>query len=188
MGKQHNLNIDIINIFSNKINMKFSMDTDANIFTPLDIIDYVYAVLNCPCYINKYKELFKLDFPRIPYPEEKEQFLKLVQHGSKLRKLHLFIDIKTPANINYPVDGNHNITKIIHKQNKVYINDNQYFDNISEEIWNYSIGAYQPARTWLKYRADTELSYDDIEHYKKIIFILSQTMVIQRDINEIINV
>ena len=182
--KQHNMNNEIINLISNKIALRFADNKDTANFTPLDILDYVYAVLNNPSYIRKYKELFKLDFPRIPYPESKEQFIELANLGTKLRKLHLFIDIKTPDNINYPIDGNHKISKVLYKQNKVFINENQYFDNISEQIWDYYIGAYQPARMWLKSRNDMILSYDDIEYYKKIIYILSETINIQNKIDE----
>src|SRR5690606_6710826 len=39
-----------------------------NCFTPIDLLDYIYAVLHSPTYREKYKEFLKIDFPRIPYP------------------------------------------------------------------------------------------------------------------------
>jgi len=185
--KQHNLNKDIIEKIENNLNMRFieNANNEDKEFTPLDILDYIYAVLNCPVYIKKYKELLKLDFPRIPYPENKEKFIELVKNGSQLRKLHLFNNIKTPDNINYPIDGNHKISKIKYEKEKVFINEKQYFEKIPDEVWNYYIGAYQPARTWLKSRTDNELSYDDIEYYKKIIFVLSETINVQKNIDKI---
>jgi len=41
------------------------------------------------CKLCYYKEFLKIDFPRVPYPKDKETFWKLVQLGTELRKLHL---------------------------------------------------------------------------------------------------
>jgi hypothetical protein len=41
-----------------------------NYFTPIDLLDYIYAVLHSPAYREKYKEFLKIDFPRVPYPGE----------------------------------------------------------------------------------------------------------------------
>ena len=60
-------------------------------------------------------------------------------------------------------------------ENKVYINDTQYFDNVPKEAWDFYIGGYQPAQKWLKDRKGKALSYDDIVHYQKIIKVLQAT-------------
>ena len=82
-------------------------------FAPLDILDYIYAVLHSPAYREKYKEFLKIDFPRVPYPKDKETFWQLVTLGSQLRQLHL---LESPA-VNkpitqYPVDGDNKVGKI----------------------------------------------------------------------------
>ncbi len=38
------------------------------VFYPIDLLDYIYAVLHSPAYREKYKEFLKIDFPRVPYP------------------------------------------------------------------------------------------------------------------------
>ena len=43
-------------------------------FAPIDILDYIYAVLHSPTYREKYKEFLKIDFPRVPYPKDKDTF------------------------------------------------------------------------------------------------------------------
>lgn len=57
--------------------------------SPEDVFDYIYAVLHSPSYREKYKEFLKIDFPRVPYPKDSEQFKKLVRFGKELRELHL---------------------------------------------------------------------------------------------------
>ncbi|MBR3090644.1 MAG: hypothetical protein IKH10_01465 [Bacteroidetes bacterium] len=60
----------------------------------------------------------------------------------------------------YPVSGSDEITKVRFNNNRVYINEEQYFDNVPEEIWNFKIGSYQPAQTWLKACKGRRLEYD----------------------------
>ncbi len=50
---------------------------------------------------------------------------------------------------------------------KVWINDDQYFDKVPHQAWQFFIGGYQPAQKWLKDRQGRELSFDDILHYQK---------------------
>jgi len=52
-------------------------------FAPIDLLDYVYAVLHSPEYREKYKEFLKIDFPRVPYPQDAENFWKLVELGGE---------------------------------------------------------------------------------------------------------
>lgn len=58
-------------------------------FATLDLLDYMYAVLQSPTYRGKYKASLKIDFPRIPYPRDAETFWTLVKLGGELRQIHL---------------------------------------------------------------------------------------------------
>jgi len=69
------------------------------------------------------------------------------------------------------------------KDGKVFINDEQYFDNVPEITWNFYIGGYQPARKWLKDRKGRALKNSDIEHYQKIIVALAETNRIMEEID-----
>ena len=63
-------------------------------FAPIDILDYVYAVLHSPTYREKYKEFLKIDFPRAPYPKDKDTFWQLVKFGGQIREIHNSISIR----------------------------------------------------------------------------------------------
>ncbi|MDT0293415.1 type ISP restriction/modification enzyme [Mesonia ostreae] len=85
-------------------------------FTPLNLLDYIYAVLHSPTYRETYKEFLKIDFPRVPYPKDKAKFWKMVELGGELRQLHLLESDKTEEYITtYPVDGDNIITRKITK-------------------------------------------------------------------------
>jgi predicted helicase len=166
---------------------------------PIDILDYIYAVLHSPTYRDKYKEFLKIDFPRVPFPKDKETFWQLVQLGGELRQIHLLESSIVEKYITgYPEDGDNIVGKIFFEKTtdttgKVYINYEktppsgagglQYFSNVPEVAWNFYIGGYQPAQKWLKDRKDRELSYEDILHYQKIIVALTETDRIMREID-----
>ncbi len=144
--------------------------------TPENILDYIYAVLHSPKYREKYKEFLKIDFPRVPYPEDKKEFNRLAKLGAELRGLHLMEDSRSNKFITtYPEGGNNEVDKVGYKDGKVYINEKQYFGDVPEIAWNFYIGGYQPAQKWLKDRKGRKLTNNEIEHYQKIIVVLAET-------------
>ncbi len=168
-----NLNKDIIKTIE-KITGKVN---------PEDIIDYIYAILYSPSYREKYKEFLKIDFPRIPYPKDKNEFKKYVKFGNELRLLHLIESPKLNKYITtYSIEGTDTVDKITYRDGNVYINTEQYFGKVPEIAWNFYIGGYQPAQKWLKDRKGRTLTNEDIEHYQKIIIVLTETDRIMKEI------
>lgn len=142
---------------------------------PQELFDYIYAVLHSPNYRTKYKEFLKIDFPRIPYPENKEEYHRLADLGSQLRRLHLMQEVPTPKHAKFDNEGSRTVDKLEYKGSCVWINKEQCFADVPETAWNFYIGGYQPAQKWLKDRRGRTLSYDDITHYRNIITILLET-------------
>jgi len=197
-----NLNMEIVNEIAEGLGLEFIPEKEeGNVclannkdvrsefrttFAPIDLLDYIYAVLHSPTYRETYKEFLKIDFPRVPYPKDRATFWQLVELGSELRQIHL---LESPAVekyiTQYPEDGDNIVTKPVYKNGNVYINETQYFANVPEVAWNFYIGGYQPAQKWLKDRKDRELSTDDIFHYQKIIVALSETDRIMKEIDKI---
>ena len=146
---------------------------------------------------EKYKEFLKIDYPRIPYPKDKETFWRLVKLGGELRQIHLLESDTTEKYItSYPKDGDNVITRKTVKKDwelydaeqllgRIWINDQQYFDKIPLKAWEFYIGGYQPAQKWLKDRKGRKLSTDDIFHYQKIIVALCETDRIMQEIDKI---
>lgn len=155
--------------------------------SPEDIFDFIYAVLHSPSYRKKYKEFLKIDFPRVPYPKDTKTFKKLVTFGAELRSLHLLESPKVNQFITtYPIAGSDTVEKLAYKNGKVFINAEQYFGNVTEVVWNFYIGGYQPAQKWLKDRKKRALKNTDIEHYQKIIVALAETYRIMKEIDSTI--
>ena len=199
LNRKPNLDQNIVNQIAKKLSLCFLLEKEnkKGTFAPIDLLDYIYAVLHSPKYRDTYKEFLKIDFPRVPYPEDANIFCKLVALGGELRQLHLLESPKVEQFITtYPVDGDNKVTRSIgkndykitnHKKNngQVWINDTQYFDGVPKLAWEFYIGGYQPAQKWLKDRKGRTLDHNDIFHYQKIIVALTETDRIMKGIDHI---
>ena len=207
-GRTPNLNKEIVEQIAKILKLEFvpekdisSITTSENpsTFAPIDILDYIYAVLHSPTYREKYKEFLKIDFPRVPYPKDKQTFWQLVKLGGEIRQIHLLESPKVEEFMtSYPKDGDNQITRKITKKSpgfelvdrenglgRVWINDQQYFDKVPLVAWEFYIGGYQPAQKWLKDRKNRQLSFEDILHYQKIIVALFETDRLMKEIDKI---
>lgn len=187
-SRHPNFDSTIIKKFADGLKLKFTEEKtdEKDTFAPIDVLDYIYAVLHSPKYRETYKEFLKIDFPKIPYPKDKSKFWKLVALGAQIREIHLLESDKlNTLTIGYPVSGDNIVTKLSYTDDKVFINDTQYFDKVPEVAWNFYIGGYQPAQKWLKDRKGKELTFDDICHYQKIINALYLTDNLMQEIDVI---
>ncbi|MCC5944916.1 MAG: N-6 DNA methylase [Bernardetiaceae bacterium] len=200
--RKPNLNPQIIKKIVDTLGLDFTAEKNLerrDAFAPIDILDYIYAVLHSPSYREKYKEFLKIDFPRVPYPENAETFWQLVNFGSELRALHLLErPLLEKTDVNYPCEGDNKISRKLTKSSpgfipkkdnpkigKVYINETQYFDNVPAVAWEFYIGGYQPAQKWLKDRKGRTLSFDEIAHYQKVITALAETVRVMETLDRI---
>ncbi len=198
--KTPNLDKKIVQEIAEKLDLRFTPEKEEieDTFAPIDLLDYIYAVLHSPNYREKYKEFLKIDFPRVPYPEDQELFWQLVELGGELRQIHL---LEHPAVedfiTTYPESGTNIVSNRLTKTEpgflpnendksigKVWINEEQYFGNVPKKAWEFYIGGYQPAEKWLKDRRDRELSIEEIQHYQKIIVALMETDRLMNKIDE----
>lgn len=158
--------------------------------SPEDIFDYIYGVLHSPHYREKYKEFLKVDFPRIPYPKNADEFEHFRSCGNALRELHLMHNVPESP-VRFEQKGSMMVDYLRWEWNKddgysgnIWINDTQFFESVPAEAWEFYIGGYQPAQKWLKDRKGRKLEYDNVEHYRKIIAVLMETARIMKTIDD----
>lgn len=177
--KTPNLDLDIVRLIQNV----------AGTTTPEDILDYVYGLLHSPKYRVKYNEFLKNDFPRVPFPDDKEKFWGLVELGRQLRELHLLVHPSIQNRItSFPEGGTDVVVKPAYKSNRIYINDTQYWDGVPKEVWEFYVGGYQPAQKYLKDRKDKKLTTAEFENYEKMIVSLNETIKIMQEIDKLMPV
>jgi predicted helicase len=154
--------------------------------SPEQIFFYIYAILYSNIYRTKYAEFLKIDFPRIPFTKDYKLFSKMSEHGERLVDLHL---LKSPE-LNSPIakfqgKGDNKVEKLRYESARLFINENQYFEGIEPEVFEYQIGGYQVCEKWLKDRKDRKLSLDDIKHYCNVVTAIQKTIKIQKVIDDI---
>lgn len=150
---------------------------------PEEFFAYAYAVLHSPAYRKKYREFLKIDFPRIPLPENETEYQRLAVLGQQLIDLHL-MRVQQPMSAlpKFPVADSNIVEALKFDNGKVFINAAQYFDGVSQTAWEFFIGGYQPAQKWLKDRKGRTLNLDDIRHYQQVVAILDKTAALMQEI------
>ena len=185
-----NLNSDFVKAFSSATTLDFIPDGTGNLtttFGPEDVFHYIYAILHSPEYRRRYADFLKSDFPRVPVTNCGALFESLAALGKRLTALHLMEADDGEAPV-FPVSGDNRVEKVSYAppQRRVWINNEQYFDGVAPDTWEFTIGGYQPAEKWLKDRKNRPLSYDDIAHYCRLCAALAETPRIMASIDETI--
>jgi predicted helicase len=156
---------------------------------PNEIMSYIYSILYCPTYRFKYKQFLDIDFPRIPFPDDKATFEKLSSLGWELIQIHLmnkeYMDSRFRGNDKlgaFSGEGNNDVIKVEYtkdiktKTPRIKINKEQYFDNVPEEIYNFYIGGYQVLYKYLNDRKGRTLTLDEIENVENIVKVIDFTI------------
>jgi len=205
-GRVPNLNPAFVAEMECKLGLRFVSDGAGDLtetFGPEDVFHYAYAVLHSPTYRERYAEFLKTDFPRLPLTADACLFRGLCALGRRLVGLHLL----RPGAVGelaarFPVPGDNRVERGYPKylapgepepgsgrpldDGRVYINRQQHFAGVPEEVWEFHIGGYQVCEKWLKDRRERVLSYDDLEHYREVVASLGETIRVMGEIDELI--
>ncbi|HEG8359989.1 TPA: N-6 DNA methylase [Campylobacter jejuni] len=158
-------------------------------FSPEDILGYIYAVLFHKIYREKYLDFLKIDFPKIPFVENKKIFKNLSKLGLKLVNLHLLKNGELNSNAGEALfksikNKNFKIQKIKYNKDakELFINESLYFNKVSPEIYEFKIGGYAVLDKYLKSHKEEDI---DHKHFTLIIQTLDETLKIQDEISKI---
>jgi len=186
-------------------------------FGPEDIFHYAYAVFHSPAYRQRYAEFLKIDFPRLPLTGDVALFRKLAQLGADLVALHLLEDDYAAASwnlegedsplaqtgVDFVLGSNSTTVGAMGKSSAwqkgcVYIDTSHiqtssHFTGVPEAVWNFHVGGYQVCHKWLYDRRGNSkepgrsLTPEDIEHYKRIVAALRETILLMEAIDRAID-
>jgi len=170
---------------------QFLTEKYKNKFNPEQILSYIYGVLHSPTYREKYVDFLKIDFPKIPFCDNSEDFEKISDLGAELIKAHLMEEI--PENEiaeNYDGEvGKDKVEKVefqeVENVGRIYINKTNYFEPIPEEIFEFQIGGYKVIDKFLKDRKGRDLQIEEIEQVKNIAKTLYFTIQQMNKLNKI---
>jgi predicted helicase len=151
---------------------------DEHHYTPEEVLGYIYAVLHAPTYRSRYAEFLRIDFPRIPFPEQAEDFEALSVLGWALVQAHLLRELPRQKLAAYHGKGDHVVeaVRFSPSEQSVWINKTQYFKPVPQAVWDFYIGGYQVLDKYLKSRKGRILSLDEINHVSAIADSLAFTI------------
>ena len=208
-GRRPNLAPSFVEELQRRLRFSFVPDGRGDLegtLGPEDVAHYIYAVLHSPTYRDKYAEFLKTGFPRIPLTSDRDLFRSLVSLGGQLATLHLLESplLDSPG-VGYPVPGSDEVEprhpRYVPSQvgkpcsegagGRVYVNRGspkegepaQFFEGVPPEAWEFQIGGYQVCEKWLKDRRGRVLSYDDQQHYKKMVVAIRETIRLMKEID-----
>jgi predicted helicase len=150
------------------------------------IFYYVYAVLYSKNYRKKFATFLAEDFPKIPFTKNFKVFEKMSNLGKELVSLHTN-KIKLTPKTKFNISGSNKVERIKFEDGKIFINDLQFFEVISEDIWNFSIGSYSVLKKWLEGKENKILENKDIEQFLQLPEILQKTISCMDEIDKIIS-
>ena len=149
----------------------------AHHYSPEEILGYIYAVLHSPTYRQKYRDFLKLDFPRIPFVNQRALFDALSALGWELIQVHLLKTIPKALTVDVTA-GNFLVEKPRYdpQHERLHINKTQYFSPVPAAVWAFHIDGYQVLDKYLKSRKGRTLSLDEIENVQNIVNVLRFTI------------
>ena len=171
--------------------MRFIPDGKGDLHTtigPEDIFHYIYAILHAPKYRKRYADQLKIDFPHIPLTTNRALFQKLLSLGEQLVRTHLLQNEEAGFLPEFPDGGNSEVEEVRRSEvdQRVWINANQYFAPVPRDVWEFRVGGHCPAEKWLTDRNSRILTFDDIQHYRRICGALDKTVKTMEDIDNTI--
>ena len=189
-----NLSDEFVELVRSSIGLEFTPEGSGDLeksFGSEDVFHYIYAVLHSPEYRRRYADFLKSDFPRVPITGNRSLFASLVEQGRRLTSLHLMESEGDDLPV-FPRTGSGRVDGVQYTPpnedvpGRVYINAAQYFERVSQETWDFTIGGYRPAEKWLKDRRHRTLTFDDVNHYRRICSILAETPRVMERIDDAI--
>ena len=146
-------------------------------YSPEEILGYIYAVLHSPPYRQKYLDFLKIDFPRIPFVNQRKTFEALATLGWELMQAHLLKTVPDTLTVDVTT-GDFEVVKPRYdpQHGRLHINKTQYFSPVPADVWAFHIGGYQVLDKYLKSRKDRTLSLDEIENIQNVVNVLRFTI------------
>jgi hypothetical protein len=201
LEKVANLNPEFIKLLESHLFPDRDGITGLEEIDPIKIFGYIYSVLHSQGYRTRYNVPLKVDFPRIPVPNDHGFFSQLSDLGAELIDVHL---LKLPPSDNvavYKGPPNPMVGRVGWSDNTVWLDapkvaakqgylaaqpGNIGFENVPEEVWKLKIGGYQVTHKWLKDRAGRSLSTEESNHYAEIVSALQNSIRISNEIDDVI--
>ena len=152
--------------------------------TKWDIFYYVYGLLHCQDYRDKYAANLRRELPRIPFPANRDDFRNISDAGKKLAQLHVRYEEQPEYELDEPVGKPldwyvTNKMRLSKDKTEIIYNESLTLSAIPPEVFNYRLGN-RSALEWIidRYQVTTDKRSgikndpnrkDDLQYIVKLI-------------------
>ncbi|MEX2277082.1 MAG: type ISP restriction/modification enzyme [Cucumibacter sp.] len=147
-------------------------------YTPEEVLGYIYAILHTPIYREIYSDLIRIDFPRVPFPSNSEDFEEMSTLGWALVQAHLMREVPRHSLADFHGKGDRIVERVryVSEEEAVHISETRFFKPVPQEVWEFHIGGYQVLDKYLKSRKGRVLTLDEITHVASVADSLAFTI------------
>ena len=165
--------------------------------TAEELFNYCYAICYSGGYRDRYADLLKIDYPKLPLTGSRELLRALSDFGGELVAVHLMEspvldraitaykgpDAPLVARPGWSDDTVWLDTTATRRNQSGSSGGTIGFVGVPRNVWEFEIGGYQVCEQWLKDRKGRTLSTQDVSHYHKIVVALSETIRLMHEID-----
>jgi hypothetical protein len=190
MSKRHNLQSAAIAHIAERLGIPFEEGASGrkDAFGEQDVFEYSLAVLHSAEYRLRYAEPLRDDYARIPFTSDLDLYSRLRQVGADILAIEL-LQSEDSGPGTFPINGSNEVTAqkiVVDGEGRVWINDDQYFAGVDEQMKTFSIGGIKVVTQWLSDRRGRMLTTDDVTTYLSILNAASNLTDLPAAIDEII--
>jgi predicted helicase len=196
-GRTANLRSEYVAALEQRLGISFVEDRQAvaaAVFDARDVLAFVYGQACSSAYRRRFDNWLRTDFPRIPWPDDGEQFRRCARVGAELMRLHCDVpQLTCDADIDedaadergWRIDRGFPRFEILSQHaasGRLWLNGERHLDGVPRAAWETTIGGYAVLPRWLKQRRGVALGGAAQRYLQALIEALHQTDLLVRQL------
>lgn len=166
---------------------------------PADAFAWIYAQFFSQTFRERYAGALRLDFPRVFLPRDRQLLVTMCELGHKLIAHHRCQGtIDDLPEVTTQVVSSARETAIcsegfvvtgrfpLYETGVVHVTHNCSIQGVPRQAWDYQVGVHQVCRKWLRDRRGRILTRQDLDHFRRIVAAISDTIRCTHDIDRAI--
>lgn len=116
-------------------------------------------------------------------------FRKIASIGEDIFENQQSENAKIDNSVKFPICSDSVISKIKFDKNsnRLYVNSDQYFTNIDENIFNYKIGNHQAIKKLFNLYEGEEITFELIQRVQKLVYQLKNDLKLRVKLSSLVN-
>ena len=160
--------------------------------SPEEVFHYLLAIFHSQHYRDRYGELLKQDFPRVPLTGKKALFARLAELGAEIAAFHLMESSKLDHAKTTPIGlVGAEVEKVDYDEatKTIWVDKRKTkgLRGVEAAAWGFFVGGYQVCEKWFKDRKGERLSKEAVAHYQRVVVALGELQKAMTEVDRAID-